>query len=60
MTVAKYELHTLHHAYARCDTEMGKSEIQKGHKEKEVKSLTSKVEEMSAQVNRHRRNVEAS
>merc|ERR1719506_2894129 len=29
-----------------CDTEMGKSEIQKGHKEKEVKSLTSKVEEM--------------
>merc|ERR1719359_1053719 len=33
-----------------CDTEMGKSEIQKGHKEKEVKSLTSKVEEMSAQV----------
>merc|ERR1719324_2202857 len=27
-----------------CDTEMGKSEIQKGHKEKEVKSLTSKAE----------------
>jgi hypothetical protein len=33
-----------------CDTEMGKSEIQKDHKEKEVKSLTSRLEEMNAQV----------
>merc|ERR1719482_1367011 len=33
-----------------CDTEMGKSELQKSQKEKEVKSLTSKVEEMSAQI----------
>jgi len=33
-----------------CDTEMGKSEIQKANKEKEVKSLSSKLEEMNAQV----------
>merc|ERR1719331_2451910 len=33
-----------------CDTEMGKSKLQKEQKEKEVKSLTSKVEEMSAQI----------
>merc|ERR1719387_2244756 len=33
-----------------CDTEMGKSKLQKEQKEKEVKSLTSKVEEMSAKV----------
>merc|ERR1719443_1395462 len=33
-----------------CDTEMGKSELQKTQKEKEVKSLTSKIEEMTAQV----------
>merc|ERR1719247_1929126 len=33
-----------------CDTEMGKSEVQKAQKEKEVKSLTSKIEEMSAKV----------
>merc|ERR1719420_972509 len=33
-----------------CDAEMGKSELQQKHKEKEVKSLTSKIEEMSAQV----------
>merc|ERR1719420_2277121 len=33
-----------------CDAEMGKSELQKAQKEKEVKSLTSKIEEMSAQV----------
>merc|ERR1719387_2637203 len=31
-----------------CDTEMGKSKLQKEQKEKEVKSLTSKIEEMSA------------
>merc|ERR1719387_3090457 len=33
-----------------CDTEMGKSKLQKEQKEKEVKSLTSKIEEMTAQV----------
>merc|ERR1719247_3513519 len=33
-----------------CDAEMGKSEVQKAQKEKEVKSLTSKIEEMSAKV----------
>merc|ERR1719440_2778708 len=33
-----------------CDAEMGKSKLQKEQKEKEVKSLTSKIEEMSAQV----------
>merc|ERR1719460_860667 len=33
-----------------CDAEMGKSELQKTQKEKEVKSLTSKIEEMSAKV----------
>merc|ERR1719393_310852 len=33
-----------------CDTEMGKSEITKTQKEKDVKMLTSKIDEMSARV----------
>merc|ERR1719247_2263368 len=33
-----------------CDTEMGKSEVVKTQKEKDVKMLTSKIDEMSARV----------
>merc|ERR1719453_405163 len=33
-----------------CDTEMGKSEVTKTQKEKDVKILTSKIDEMTARV----------
>merc|ERR1719161_3538021 len=33
-----------------CDTEMGKSEVTKTQKEKDVKMVTSKIDEMSARV----------